>query len=83
LGYATQWKVLNALDFGLPQKRERVFIVGLRDGSPSFDWDFPRLAMKPLSAILERRVARRYFASERIIAKRRASHTSSYPFNLA
>ena len=28
IGYDVQYKVLNALDFGLPQKRERVFIVG-------------------------------------------------------
>ena len=26
LGYKVKWKVLNALDFGLPQKRERVII---------------------------------------------------------
>lgn len=29
LGYDAQYKVLNALDFGLPQKRERVWIVGM------------------------------------------------------
>ena len=28
LGYHSIYKVLNALDFGLPQKRERIFIVG-------------------------------------------------------
>ena len=30
--YSFQWKVLNAADFGVPQKRERVFVVGARDG---------------------------------------------------
>ena len=30
LGYHAECKALNALDFGLPQKRERVFIVGFR-----------------------------------------------------
>lgn len=33
LGYHTQLKVLNALDFGVPQKRERVFIVGFRNAN--------------------------------------------------
>lgn len=37
LGYHTPYKVLNALDFGLPQKRERVFIVGLNK-SACFNW---------------------------------------------
>ena len=31
LGYYVKWQVLNALDFGLPQKRERVIIVGFRN----------------------------------------------------
>ena len=34
LGYHTHWKVLNALDYGLPQKRERVIIVGFRENYP-------------------------------------------------
>jgi DNA (cytosine-5)-methyltransferase 1 len=34
LGYNPQWKVLLAADFGVPQLRRRVFIVGRRDGKP-------------------------------------------------
>lgn len=30
-GYYVKWKVLNAYDFGLPQNRDRVFIVGIRN----------------------------------------------------
>ena len=34
LGYDIQWQVLNSKDFGVPQNRQRVFIVGhLREGS--------------------------------------------------
>lgn len=33
LGYETWWKVLNAADYGVPQTRERLFIVGLRVGA--------------------------------------------------
>src|SRR5688572_25876145 len=37
LGYECQYRVLNALDFGLPQKRERVFVVGYKPGI-HFQW---------------------------------------------
>lgn len=30
IGYDVYWKVLNSLDFGVPQSRERVYIVGIR-----------------------------------------------------
>lgn len=33
-GYALWWQVLNAKDFGIPQNRERIFVVGSRSGSP-------------------------------------------------
>ena len=33
-GYSLWWQVLNAKDFGVPQNRERIFIIGFRDGSP-------------------------------------------------
>lgn len=34
LGYAVEWKVLNAADYGVPQMRRRLFIVGNRLGLP-------------------------------------------------
>lgn len=34
LGYDLQWQVLNSKDFGVPQNRERVFIVGHLGGTP-------------------------------------------------
>ncbi|MGB2809159.1 MAG: DNA (cytosine-5-)-methyltransferase, partial [Sedimentisphaerales bacterium] len=38
LGYHTHTKVLNALNYGVPQKRERTFIVGFQK---NFDFSFP------------------------------------------
>lgn len=32
-GYSLQWAVLNAKDFGVPQNRERIFVIGTRGGS--------------------------------------------------
>ena len=40
LTYDVVHRVLNAADFGIPQKRERVFIVGFR-GDLEIDWSFP------------------------------------------
>lgn len=35
LGYGLVWGVLDAADFGVPQRRKRVFVVGARSGVPS------------------------------------------------
>ena len=38
LGYTVEWSVLNALDFGLPQKRERTIIVGFLNSNVKFSF---------------------------------------------
>lgn len=74
LGYYFKWKVLNALDFGLPQKRERVIIVGFTDkeASEAFDFDFEKVPYS-LKDILEKDedADPRLFASEMILEKRK------------
>src|SRR5690606_18651544 len=77
LGYHVQYSVLNALDFGLPQKRERVVIVGHKDPI-LFTFPNPKKPYKPLEDILENKVDEKYFASDYIRAKRKEKHTTSY-----
>ena len=36
LGYAVEWRVINAAEFGMPQKRKRVFIVGYLKGTNQY-----------------------------------------------
>ena len=76
LGYHVKYQVLNALDFGLPQKRERIIIVGFRDSAlaDKFNFDFSRKTYS-LSSILEDddKVESSYYASDRIREKRKAS----------
>ena len=83
LGYHVKWKVLNALDFGVPQKRERVIIVGFRDKAKydAFDFDFEKKAYN-LENILERDedVEPSLFASEVILQKRLARTKDKHVF---
>jgi len=73
LGYHTHWTVLNGLDFGVPQKRERTIIVGFLKNHP---FAFPRngnALRRSLEEILEpdREVDRKHFVSARVRAKLR------------
>ena len=71
LGYKCDWHVYNAMDFGLPQNRERIFIVGFRDGA-DFLWPVGKVPMTPLGDILEKSVPAFYDASAHIQSKRQA-----------
>ena len=67
LGYNVYAKVLNALDYGLPQKRERIIIVGFKDKVMfSFPEPIPMSERKKLSNILESNVDSKYYVKDRI-----------------
>lgn len=77
LGYHVQYSVLNALDFGLPQKRERIVIIG-HEEPIMFTFPDPEKPYKALVDILEKNVDERFYASEHIKNKRKEKHQSSY-----
>src|SRR5690606_16594115 len=66
--YRIYWRVLNAKDYNVPQNRERVFIVGIRDDvDNNFRWPKPVPLTKRLRDILEDNVGPKYYLSEKMI----------------
>lgn len=67
LGYNVYAKVLNALDYGVPQKRERIIIVGFRDNVMfTYPEPVPVEQRKTLSDILEKDVDKKYYVKDYI-----------------
>lgn len=67
LGYHVYSSVLNALDYGVPQKRERIIIVGfLDDVKFKFPTPIPISERKTLSDILEDQVDSKYYVKDSI-----------------
>lgn len=74
MGYTVDYHILNALHFGLPQKRERILIVGFKGEASGFSWPNRKLPMIPLSEILEADPDESTFVSDRIKRARKAAH---------
>lgn len=66
--YHVYHKVINAKDFGVPQNRERIFIIGIRDDADN-NFSFPKEIplTKRLKDILEENVDEKYFLSDKQI----------------
>lgn len=82
LGYQVHSKLLNSKDFGVPQNRERIYIVGFRNDldSSSFEFPEPTDSSKTLADILEENpVSAKYYLSDvylETLRRHRAYHES-------
>uniref|UniRef100_UPI0025A16F63 DNA (cytosine-5-)-methyltransferase n=1 Tax=Xylanibacter muris TaxID=2736290 RepID=UPI0025A16F63 len=63
LGYVSFWQVLNAKDYGIPQNRERVFMVSILGGA-TFEFPKPFPLEKRLRDVLEENVDEQYYLSD-------------------
>lgn len=68
LMYNLHWQVLNTKDYGLPQNRERVFLIGIKNDLPN-TFVFPKgIPLKlRLKDILEPEVDEKYYLSEKML----------------
>ncbi len=71
MGYNTYYEVLNAKDFGVPQSRDRVFVVSIRKDVDDSTFTFPIGNNKntKLLDILEEEVDLKYYLSDKIQAR--------------
>lgn len=69
-GYNNYWKVLNSKDYGVPQNRERVFIVSIRKDIDHglFQFPEPYPLEKRLKDVLEDEVDEKYYLSDKMLA---------------
>lgn len=66
IGYKNYWKDLNAKDFGIPQNRNRCFMVSLL-GDYYYEFPSPVKLEKRLKDVLEKEVDEKYYLSEEAV----------------
>ncbi|CEP39620.1 C-5 cytosine-specific DNA methylase [[Clostridium] sordellii] len=69
LGYKNYWKVLNSKDYGIPQNRERVFVISTLGTDLEFEFPKPIDLERKLKDLLEEEVDESYYLSEEQIEK--------------
>lgn len=77
LGYSVKYQVLNAKDYGVPQNRERIYIVAFLDDDKSFEFPKPIDKDVKVKDILEEKVDEKYTISDRLWAghqRRKVEH---------
>jgi len=68
LGYKVFSEVLNAKHFGVPQNRERIYIIGFLDHDVTFEFPKPSAQSVKVGDILDKEVDKKYTISDKLWA---------------
>lgn len=77
LGYHLHYKVLNSANYGVPQTRNRIFIIGFAD-DVAFDFPSEQSLALTMQDLLEHGVDRKYFLSDKILPTILANGSGNY-----
>ena len=78
LGYKTYYNILNSSDYGIPQTRNRTYIVCFSNDSANFSFPEKQELTLTLQDLLEENVNEKYFLSERILPTILSDGTGGY-----
>ena len=79
IGYTSYYQVLNAKDYGIPQNRERVFTISIRNDVNSGFVFPPKQELKlKLKDMLENNVDEKYYLSEKMVEYISATGTANF-----
>lgn len=63
--YNVKFKLINSMNYGVPQARERVFIIGFREG---FEWSFPKETHSRDALLWDQLITNKYWERHNVTA---------------
>lgn len=83
LGYTNHYKVLNSKDFGVPQNRERIFVISILDNRVDFDFkNLKEIKMRNVFDYLENIDNEKYIIKGKMLEKVETHCVSSYKLKI-
>lgn len=79
LGYTNYWQVLNAKDYGIPQNRQRVFVVSILGEHEAYKFPEPIELKNKMTDLLESDVEESFYLTDKNIAMLTKEDTGKYP----
>ena len=63
LGYAVEWRVINAAEYGMPQRRRRIYIMGYKKGTKIYN---EKIKQSPFSWLIEKGIIAKVFPIQKL-----------------